>query len=162
MQECVQRVAAKHGIHYPSKSNPNGKGYKAYAYRDDDMPMCTCMPFLRGRKKKAEQEGLHPNEVAFHCGHLDDLYATGCDWRQKTDADYQMDNICPQCGSPVIDDGDIIDISDEAAIASLLQMARDLDPENDTAEQELAPTPSGGQYRDIAADLIRQAKGTAA
>lgn len=159
MQECVQRIAAKHGIRYKSKSSPDKPGYKAYAYRDDALPMCTCMPFLRGRKKEAERLGLPVNETAFRCGHLDDLYATGCDWRQDTDSDYQMDNICPQCGSPVVDDGEIADISDEAAIASLLQMARDLDPDDAGADQELAATPSGGQYRDIAADLIRQATG---
>lgn len=154
----MQRIAAQHGIHYKSKSNPDGKGYKAYAYRDDALPMCTCMPFLRGRKKEAERLGLAANETAFRCRHLDTLYEEGCDWKQDTDSDYQMDNICPQCGSPVVERGEEVDISDEAAIASLLQMARDLDPDA-VVDQELAVTPSGGQYRDIAADLIRQATG---
>lgn len=158
-QQCIQRIAAQHGVHFTSKSNPDGKGYKAYAYRPGELPMCTCMPFLRGRKKEAERLGVANNEVAFSCSHLKTLFAEGCDWHETDQTGHQYDNICPQCGSPVVDDGEIADITDEAAVASLLSLARELSGDDVVVPLELTPAPDGGKYRDIAADLIAAARG---
>lgn len=85
---------------YPSKSDPD-KSYRAYAFREagGELPMCTCMPFLTGRKKKAKEMGVSVHETFFICSHLKDLYNTVCQWVGDKPA---RDGSCPSCGGEVV------------------------------------------------------------
>lgn len=110
MQMCENRARARDGIEYESKSNPD-KVYKAYAFRADELPMCTCFAFLTGRKKEAKRLGVATNDISYHCSHLKDLYAHVCTWHEDdpTDGGLQVNGRCPRCGSPTVDDDEEID-----------------------------------------------------
>jgi len=132
MQQCKQRAEiAERYREFPSKSNPD-KVYKAYAFRDGELPMCTCMPFLTGRKKlmnrlNAENgTDLKANEVIFTCSHLKELIGDVCQWVEDDpiDGGYQYDDKCPRCHGPLVN-SDGSTSTDRADMVNELQAMRE-------------------------------------
>lgn len=113
MQLCrVRRNATIKPLEFGSKSNPSKDPYVVYLFRQDkehkvEAPLCTCMPFMTGRKKLAKAEGIdNLDEVFFDCSHIKKAKADTCDWTEF-DAEfpgYVYDGKCPKCGGPTVDD----------------------------------------------------------
>lgn len=108
---CEARYEAlQNPIHYPSNSNPHGKGYSVYLYRTEKSgkiqpDMCTCRPFLNGRSKAAKAAGIPADQAFFECTHIKDAKAKICDWTEN-DSDkryhgFQFGNECPKCKGPI-------------------------------------------------------------
>lgn len=111
MQMCETRwLISKQFKPYPSSSNPN-KLYRLYVWDDQNgkYPLCTCMPYLTGRKRKAVELGVPINrDVEYVCSHQREFWADVaagviCDWKQDTTNDYRYDGHCPKCGGPIVD-----------------------------------------------------------
>lgn len=138
MQVCKERyLISKSNKPFPSKSDPSRKPYRTYAFRDGEMPMCTCLPFLTGRKREAKKLGVSVGEITYSCSHLKRVLTETCDWRQETDADYQWNQTCPKCGDELIDT-DTYDVPDDPEgqiddlrilLAELKGTGRVLDPD---------------------------------
>lgn len=104
---CKQRydVMTSH-VDFESASNPE-KTYRVYAFRDGEVPMCTCFPFLTARKKAAKANGIPTNEALGTCKHLKQVMAETCQWTERDGhggaIGYAYDDTCPNCGGPVVD-----------------------------------------------------------
>lgn len=113
MQLCrARRNATIKPLEFGSKSNPSKKPYVVYLFRQDkehkvEAPLCTCMPFMTGRKRVAKEQGIENlDEVFFACSHIKKAQEQTCDWTEF-DADHPgfvYDNKCPKCGGPVTED----------------------------------------------------------
>lgn len=146
-QVCQNRYLISKG-HRPfvSKSDPTKKPYKAYAFRPlPELPMCTCMPFLTGRKKQAKALNQPVGETVFSCSHLKRLFAETCDYIQTSTDEYQWSGKCPKCGDPLVDT-DQVDMPDDpdAQVDDLRKMLAELQgiaPPVTVHNPEPEPTP---------------------
>lgn len=157
MQICTERyLISKSHKPYPSKSSPTKRPYRVYAFRDGEPAICTCYPFLTGRKKKAQAEGTAVTQTEFSCSHLKKLYANTCDWIQVTDDDYQWDQRCPKCGEGLVNTDDI-DLPDdrEGQIEDLRNLLKSLDAGDDDDLQ-----PGDATDSEAASKLLDLMKGT--
>lgn len=124
MQVCMKRQQAMIApIPFPSSSSD--KVYKVYLYREGrKLPMCTCMPYLRSRKKIVEQTGQPTDSVAGTCRHIREAHAGTCDWSEE-DGGYQFSGVCPKCGERAVEvdeDGHVVETSKDDAVQALLEL----------------------------------------
>lgn len=106
MQICRQMadVAQKHR-HFPSKSSD--RVYRVYMFHPNELPFCNCPAFIFGRSRKAKAEGIDPRLVPHTCKHTEKVDRETCQWRQQSGAEYRFDGTCPNCGGPVVEEGEI-------------------------------------------------------
>lgn len=153
MQVCKNRfLISKTHRAFASKSDPSKVPYRVYAFREGQVPMCTCMPFLAGRKREAKKLGVKTSEISYHCSHLKRVFAETCDWQQLTATDYQWSHKCPQCGDDLVDTDDVsIPDDPEGQIDDLRALLADL--ATPPADPGLDPG-TGGDASTAAASLL--------
>ena len=106
MQICGQMAeVARNKPLFPSKSSD--KVYQVYMFRRNELPFCNCPAFIFGRSKKAKAEGVDPRLVPHTCKHTQAVEKRTCQWRQEMPGDYRFDGTCPNCGGPVVEEGEV-------------------------------------------------------
>lgn len=150
MQVCKSRFEMMmYGKRFESRSSD--KVYKVTAFRKDQFPFCNCPSYIFQRSKKAKAMGLHQNELAGTCKHLEQALSKTCDWAQKEDSDYVWDMICPKCGDELIeaDDNPVYpDDNGASAKADMLALAQELASGTKSApapvkQPQVTPVPKG-------------------
>lgn len=126
MQRCAQmHEVATIGRLFPSSSSD--KVYKVTAFRPNQFPFCNCPAYIFSRSKKAKAEGVHQNSIPGECKHTKTMFASTCQWEQKTTAERRFDDTCPKCGGPVIDTDEVVyEVDERAQIEDLRALAADL------------------------------------
>lgn len=126
---------------------------KSYTVRlrtpDYPFPTCTCTAYAIKRNRNRKGLGGKGSMVAGDCKHVQRVLNTACTWIAPAGAPKLADNICPDCGGPLVELESVV-VVDTSTKKAAVQMEGA--PSKPTKKATVA------NLEGLVADLLRESK----